>query len=174
MAEVHCRKLQTLIKQQAAEGLCASCGGKVLWLLTGPLTSSSSSNFNCCSRWSVLYSHTDMMANCVWTSSLMDVVFLFLQNDTAAVFSKVKWKAVAAGNIWSLGWLLLAVNATSETSQGATSLMRLYDYPLGGDCQSAVLSKIKSHLLCRRAVHILRYFWLRNSTEKFEVSLSVW
>lgn len=129
MAEVHCRKLQILIKQQAAEGLCASCGEKVLWLLTGPLTSSSSSNFNCCSRWSVLYSHTDMMANCVWTSFLMDVVFLFLWNDTAAVFLKVKWKALAAGNIWSLGWLLLAVNATPETSQGAASFMRLCSIP---------------------------------------------
>lgn len=52
----------------------------------------------------------------------MEVVFLFLQNDTAAVFWKVKWKALAAGNIWSLGWLL-AVNATPETSQGAASFM---------------------------------------------------
>ena len=145
MAEVHYRKLQTLIKQQAAEGLCASCGEKVHRSLTGPLTSSSSSNFNCCCRWSVLYGHTDMMPNWVWTSLLMDVVFAFLQNDAAVVFfwrwSERLW---AAGSIWSLGCLLLAVNATPETSQGAASLMRLCDYPLGGDQQFAVLSKIKT------------------------------
>lgn len=49
MAEAHHLKLQSLIKQQALEVFCVpAVGEKVHWLLTGPVTSSSSSDSNCC------------------------------------------------------------------------------------------------------------------------------
>jgi len=105
MAEAHHRKLQTLIKQQAAEGLCATCGEKVRRLLTGPQTSPSSSKFNCRCRWSVLYSHTDMVPNWGWTSLLMVVVFAFLQNDTVAAFFKGEVKGfwqLAVSGVWGV------------------------------------------------------------------------
>lgn len=117
MAEVLHIKLETLIKEQASEGLCASCGEKVHWLLTGPLTSSSSSNFNCCSRWSVLYSGMDVMPNGGWMRLFMAVVFASLRNDTAVVlffFLKVRQKAFGSWQYLEFRvWAVFSLQLTS-------------------------------------------------------------